>query len=110
MTLKRLAVISFCAGAGFALASAVLILTYRSYSQHQHNLWNGSAVTARFTRSDLSEDQNGTPTSLTFTYTFENHAETDYSFSKDDSFKMFAKSQSGDLMETGWEGPTVPIF
>lgn len=110
MTLKRLAVISSCAGAGFALTSAVLIFAYRSYSQHQHNVWNGGAVTARFTRFDLSEAQNGKPASLTFTYTFENHGENDYSFSKDDSFKMFAKSQSGDLMETGWEGPTVPIF
>src|SRR5690242_18950991 len=100
MTLKRLALISASAGAGFAVTSAILIFVYLFHSQHQHDEWNSSVITATFARFDLSEDQSGKPASLIFTYTLENHGKPDYYFAKGDLFKMFAKGESGDLMET----------
>jgi hypothetical protein len=73
---KRLAVISFFSGAGFAVTLAVIIGAWGWYSSRPtpQKPWDNRSLTAAFDDIRVEGEQNH----LVFFYTVENHTDTDY--------------------------------
>jgi hypothetical protein len=73
---KRLAIISFFSGAGFAMTLAVIIGAWAWYSSRPtpQKPWDNKSLTAAFDDIRVEGEQNH----LVFYYSVENHTDTDY--------------------------------
>ena len=109
-SLKKLAVVGFSLGAGFAVAATLIVWVYSGYSNRVANKWKEGVITARFKQFDVAhDDKTGKPSTLIFSYVLENNSDTDYQLNKGD-YELFTTSDTGELQSTGWEGIVAPVF
>ncbi len=96
--LKKLAVVSFCAGTAFAITIAVIFFGISVYRQRAAEEWKTNQITGTFSGFGTATDEKGkTTTTLVFTYALENHTNADYRIQSKDSVRLFAKEKSGEL-------------
>jgi hypothetical protein len=88
-SVRRLVIISVSAGAGFALALAIIAGATLWYSSRPERPkpWNSKAIVATFDYPDV-EGAGGSSKTLVLYYTLENTTETDYRMPKRDQLEI----------------------